>query len=75
MDGATSLIKNIIWGIVDFVLVLDALIGIYSGNGTAFDYVLLVLSGCGLLLALAHRWIRKKHINAEKSLQTDSEDT
>lgn len=72
MHGASRMIKNVFIGILDFLLVLDACIGICSGDGSALDYLVVVINVFVLLLAFAHYRIQKKH-NDNRTLPTEDQ--
>ncbi len=61
MHDSTRLIKNMIWGIIELFLVFDAGIGICSGKGTVFDYLVVIICGIQIVLTLVYHIIRKKN--------------
>ena len=54
MHGVSGIMRRVIASLFDFILVLDACIGIVSGNGTVFDYLVLGINGFVLLLICSH---------------------
>ena len=54
MHGVSGIMRRVIASLFDFILVLDACIGIVSGTGTVFDYLVLGINGFVLLLICAH---------------------
>ena len=49
-----------IFVILDLILVLDACIGIFSGSGMVFDYLVLIVTLFVLLLSAVYYWARRK---------------
>lgn len=74
MHSLARVIKNLIAGFLDFLLVLDAYIGICSGRGTVSDYLVLVINVFVLLLAFAHYRTRRKQKDNQITPQNDQQD-
>ena len=61
MPDKNRWITSIIWGFIELFLLLDAGVGLYSGKGTAFDYLVIIICGIHIVLTLVYHIIRKKN--------------